>query len=119
MSLQDLFAGALFAYEEEDEEAQPELRGIMAYSGSGRLCVLLACLPVGRSAGARRAERLPPLYACRYVVGDDGTIKAADVRQQLLSGAWAQVRQQWRLAAPEPLLHQAAPATVALPKPQA
>ncbi|EFN60146.1 hypothetical protein CHLNCDRAFT_49671 [Chlorella variabilis] len=58
--MEPLFAGALFAY--EDEEPQAELRGIMAYSGSGRL----------------------------YVVGDDGKIKAADVRQQLLSGAWAQ-----------------------------
>lgn len=33
--------------------------------------------------------------ACRFVVGDDGTIRAGDVRQQLLSGAWAQVR-GWR-----------------------
>ena len=33
--MEPLFAGALFAY--EDEEPQAELRGIMAYSGSGRL----------------------------------------------------------------------------------
>ena len=30
-----LFRGALFAY--EDDEPQAELRGIMAYSASGRL----------------------------------------------------------------------------------
>ncbi|KAL4422420.1 hypothetical protein ABPG75_008617 [Micractinium tetrahymenae] len=59
--MERLFAGALFAYEDQGEEPS-ELRGIIAYSGSGKL----------------------------FVVGDDGTIKAADVRQQLLSGAWAQ-----------------------------
>lgn len=37
---------------------------------------------------AQLAALSPP---CSYVVGDDGVIKAADVRQQLLSGAWAEV----------------------------
>ncbi|KAL4436121.1 hypothetical protein ABPG77_005569 [Micractinium sp. CCAP 211/92] len=59
--MERLFAGALFAYEDQEEEPS-ELRGIIAYSGSGKL----------------------------FVAGDDGTIKAADVRQQLLSGTWAQ-----------------------------
>lgn len=63
MALSPLFNGALFAYAyEEDEDEPQELRGILAYSGAGKL----------------------------FVVSDDGTIKAADVRQQLLSGAWAQ-----------------------------
>jgi nuclear pore complex protein Nup88 len=59
--MDELFEGTLFSYDEpEDQEA--ELRGLMAYSGSGKL----------------------------YVACDDGSIKAADVRQQLLSGAWAE-----------------------------
>ncbi len=35
--LQELFAGALFSYEDEDEETQLELRNIIGYSPSGRL----------------------------------------------------------------------------------
>lgn len=34
---------------------------------------------------------------CSYVACDDGSIKAADVRQQLLSGAWAEVGRCWQL----------------------
>lgn len=34
--MERLFAGALFAYEDQEEEPS-ELRGIIAYSGSGKL----------------------------------------------------------------------------------
>lgn len=49
-------------------------------------------------SGAARAPVLTPrpsLRPCSYVACDDGVIRAADLRQQLLSGAWAQVR-RWR-----------------------
>lgn len=59
--MDELFEGALFSYD-EPEDQEPELRGLMAYSGAGKL----------------------------YVACDDGSIKSADVRQQLLSGAWAE-----------------------------
>lgn len=36
IKMEALFRGALFAYEDEDE-APTELRGLMAYSGSGKL----------------------------------------------------------------------------------
>lgn len=53
--MDELFKGALFAYDEEEDETA-ELRGIMAYSGSGKLCVL----PASLLAAALPASGRPP-----------------------------------------------------------